>query len=330
MNFAEHQHASSRKSATPPIKAVWLDDQLDRLAYQITNLSINGVAVLCARDPMAAMKLLREHLPNIAIVDLVLKGEANGFDFIREAMFAYPDMAVVLLTAYPDDASHKLPEDLKQLPILSKPDILVLKDVYERSNFVAQIEKLARLPRTPGATSEDMMATSFPRLKTTPLFAWSSLKPFLGSGTSTLIAALPLIMGATEIAQLTTFGPSQLLTKLYLYLGGYAGLVPAWILYQSIVPREIKNHNDEISFFSAERTALIQPERYEHVKQLILASGATPANSQFLNAIAFFRLKDKSKPVARWLAACLLAAGAGALIFVSVWRLSEIITRALG
>jgi two-component system response regulator RegA len=68
----------------------------DRLQRAFVN---RGFIVFEAADYHEALARLREHLPDMAVVDLRMPGK-SGLEVVREAKKIHPDIAIVVLTGY--------------------------------------------------------------------------------------------------------------------------------------------------------------------------------------------------------------------------------------
>ncbi len=76
-----------------------LDDEdhfRERLARAFAK---RGFSVWDAPNVDAALALVREHHPEMAVVDLKMEGR-SGLDFVREALVLKPDLKIVILTGY--------------------------------------------------------------------------------------------------------------------------------------------------------------------------------------------------------------------------------------
>ena len=56
----------------------------------------------CVKDSAEAMEAMKKYKPNIALVDIRLKGE-SGIDICKEITEHYPDTKVLMLTSFGDD-----------------------------------------------------------------------------------------------------------------------------------------------------------------------------------------------------------------------------------
>ncbi len=90
-------------------KVVLIEDNLDlRMGYRQV-LSHAGYEVLCARDGEEGLPLVRDHHPDIVILDLLLPGRC-GLDVLRalKADSTTAQVPVLVLSSLPQSNEYKL------------------------------------------------------------------------------------------------------------------------------------------------------------------------------------------------------------------------------
>jgi DNA-binding NarL/FixJ family response regulator len=96
------------------MKKILIVEDMILLRDSLTNL-INGqedMRVICAiANAEGALDLCREVAPDLALIDVVTDGKANGIAVAAEIRAALPDIKIVIMTAMPDitflDAAKK-------------------------------------------------------------------------------------------------------------------------------------------------------------------------------------------------------------------------------
>jgi DNA-binding response OmpR family regulator len=63
---------------------------------------LKGHTVYTAEDAAAAMALVREHQPELALLDIMMPG-VHGIDLLREIKREHPDIKAVMITAVDDE-----------------------------------------------------------------------------------------------------------------------------------------------------------------------------------------------------------------------------------
>lgn len=100
---------------------ILLVDDNEELLFAFCRLFRNaGFEVSAAPDAESAIANLREIRPDIVLSDLRLPGR-SGLDVLRAVREAYPDVPVLLVTAYGDDATRDAARDLGAYAMLIKP-----------------------------------------------------------------------------------------------------------------------------------------------------------------------------------------------------------------
>lgn len=103
----------SRKAATlacPPRRVLVVDDSSFARRTTRGMLEKLGLEVLDAADGPTALSLLREHTPDVVLLDLMMTGGMSGFDVLAGIRAAASNVKVVIVTAdtQHDTAQHAL------------------------------------------------------------------------------------------------------------------------------------------------------------------------------------------------------------------------------
>jgi excisionase family DNA binding protein len=99
-----------------------------------------GYRVRCVTDALEGLKQVSRDAPDLILLDLVMPG-MTGPEFLRELRVTFPDLPVVIVTAYPDSNLMKQATQYAPLMLLAKP---VDAGLLERTVNMAVGEKLAR------------------------------------------------------------------------------------------------------------------------------------------------------------------------------------------
>jgi ActR/RegA family two-component response regulator len=73
-------------------------------------LEYHGFESFCATTPDAAMELARNDQPGVAVVDLGLPTEDQGWNLISRLKQSVPEISIVVLTGFPATAAKGHPE----------------------------------------------------------------------------------------------------------------------------------------------------------------------------------------------------------------------------
>lgn len=116
------------------MRVLVVDDDPDQVIVRCMLLAHHGFETTRAGDPVAALGAIREHLPDIVVVDLRLPTEQDGLQLIRELKKSFPGVQVVVLTG---SNAQKLK---------SKPELQDVADVIEKgTSCKALLDTLARI-----------------------------------------------------------------------------------------------------------------------------------------------------------------------------------------
>jgi len=133
-------------------KIVYVDDEMMLTSTFSTLMKIEGFKdVVVFNNPLEAIEYLKTETPDLIISDFLMP-EMNGLEFLREAKKLYPEVSMILLTAYADkENAIKTINEIGVYKYIEKPwdnDDLVMniKNGIERSHLLADLrEKIAEL-----------------------------------------------------------------------------------------------------------------------------------------------------------------------------------------
>jgi DNA-binding NtrC family response regulator len=80
------------------MRVLVVEDDPDQVIIRCMLLAHHGFETRRAGDPVAALKAIREDVPDIVVVDLGLPAEQDGLQLIRELKRSFPSVVVVVLT----------------------------------------------------------------------------------------------------------------------------------------------------------------------------------------------------------------------------------------
>jgi DNA-binding NtrC family response regulator len=84
-----------------PARLLIVDDEDGIRQVCLRVLSKCGYAVAASADAPSALKMLEEAPFDLVITDLSMPGPMNGVDLVKEIKTRWPEIHVVLMTAYP-------------------------------------------------------------------------------------------------------------------------------------------------------------------------------------------------------------------------------------
>lgn len=120
-------------SGNPPVTILVVDDNVrfrQQLHHVISKISPSAT-VYEAGDIAAAVRAAQRLLPNLALVDVVLKEGEDGLRCTRRIKGVSPATRVILISAYPDREFHRLGLESGAVAFLDKKDLdaLTLKQI---------------------------------------------------------------------------------------------------------------------------------------------------------------------------------------------------------
>ena len=104
-----------------PVLRILLVDDNEELLYSLCRTFRNaGYLVTSAPDAETAIDGLLETAPDVVLTDLRLPGR-SGLDVLRAVRDAFPDVPVLLVTAYGDEDTWGAARQLGAFAMLTKP-----------------------------------------------------------------------------------------------------------------------------------------------------------------------------------------------------------------
>ncbi len=91
-------------------KVLLVDDDHDQLALRSMLLEHHGFEPACASDPEAAIEMARSNQPGVAVVDLRLPTEDQGWRLISRLKQALPEVWIVVLSGSSRTCAANRPE----------------------------------------------------------------------------------------------------------------------------------------------------------------------------------------------------------------------------
>jgi CheY-like chemotaxis protein len=83
-----------------------VDDDPDQLAVRCMLLEHYGFHAFCASDANSGLQLAREHRPGIAVVDLRLPTEDEGWNLIASLKEILPEVSIIVLSGVAGDGAR--------------------------------------------------------------------------------------------------------------------------------------------------------------------------------------------------------------------------------
>lgn len=100
---------------------ILLVDDNEELLYSLCRIFRNaGFVVTSAPDAETAIEGLAEAAPDVVMTDFRLPGR-SGLDVLRAVRERFPDVPVLLVTAYGDDATFEAARELGAFAMMTKP-----------------------------------------------------------------------------------------------------------------------------------------------------------------------------------------------------------------
>ena len=133
-------------------KILYVDDDKLLTSTFSTLMKVEGFKdVVVYNNPIEAVEYLKTETPDLIISDFLMP-EMNGLEFLREAKKLYPEISMILLTAYADkENAIKTINEIGVYKYIEKPwdndDLIMnIKNGIERSHLLANLrEKIAQL-----------------------------------------------------------------------------------------------------------------------------------------------------------------------------------------
>ncbi|MBP3820654.1 response regulator [bacterium] len=133
-------------------KILYVDDDKLLTATFSTLMKVEGFRdVVIFNNPIDAIEYLNSNVPDLVISDFLMP-EMNGLDFLREVKKLYPEVSMILLTAYADkENAIKTINEIGVYKYIEKPwdndDLIInIKNGIERSHLLADLrDKIQKL-----------------------------------------------------------------------------------------------------------------------------------------------------------------------------------------
>ncbi len=135
-------------------KILYVDDDTLLTSTFSTLMKVEGFNnVVVFNEPQKAIEYLKTETPDLIISDFLMP-EMNGLEFLREAKKLYPEVSMILLTAYADkENAIKTINEIGVYKYIEKPwdndDLIMnIKNGIERSHLLADLrEKIEELEK---------------------------------------------------------------------------------------------------------------------------------------------------------------------------------------
>ncbi|WP_082000334.1 response regulator transcription factor [Arthrobacter sp. PAMC 25486] len=124
-----------------PIRALVVDDEPELADLMRRGLEMTGWEVKTANDGFAAIKIAREFVPDVLVLDVMMPG-MDGVELLQKLRTIYPDVPALFLTAK-DAVSDRVTglqsggDDYVTKPFSMKEVLLRLHRVVQRSGITA-------------------------------------------------------------------------------------------------------------------------------------------------------------------------------------------------
>src|SRR5574344_548293 len=133
-------------------KILYVDDDKLLTSTFCTLMKVEGFEdVTVFNNPVEAVEYLKKETPDLIISDFLMP-EMNGLEFLREAQKIYPEISMIVLTAYGDkENAIKTINEIGVYKYIEKPwdndDLIMnIKNGIERSHLLADLrDKIAQL-----------------------------------------------------------------------------------------------------------------------------------------------------------------------------------------
>ena len=112
------------------------DDAAQRMLYEV-ELSEEGYDVLLAKDGFEAIEKVREHRPDIVVLDLMMPN-MHGLDALRKMLSINPNIPVIIHTAY-SHYKNNLMSWAAEAYVVKSSDLTELKNALKRLLTVGEI-----------------------------------------------------------------------------------------------------------------------------------------------------------------------------------------------
>ena len=105
-------------------KILVVDDEIDICNFVKSFFEVRGFKVITAHDGDKAMDLLAKEKPQIVMLDLKMRRENEGLEYLPKIKAAAPKVKVLMVTATDDDDSIAKAKELGAEDYITKPLVL--------------------------------------------------------------------------------------------------------------------------------------------------------------------------------------------------------------
>lgn len=116
------------------------DDDAQRILYEI-EISEMGYEVILAKNGMEALKKMSQQKPDVVVLDLMLPG-MDGIELLRKILGTYPEVPVIIHTAY-SHYKDKLLSWAADAYIIKSSDLTRLKNAIQMSLSAKTLDNYA-------------------------------------------------------------------------------------------------------------------------------------------------------------------------------------------
>ncbi len=122
----------------PNGKILVCDNEIDICNFVKSFFEVRGFHVVTALNGDEAMKILEKERPNLVILDVMMRTDNEGLEYLPKVKAALPSAHVIMITGVDDEASIKKAKELGADDYITKP--LVLE--YLESTVMGKVKKL--------------------------------------------------------------------------------------------------------------------------------------------------------------------------------------------
>ena len=102
-------------------KILIVDDDMDYLFQMRLKVEQMGFETITAESQAEAEKIILEIKPDLCILDLMMESDDSGFILSYKIKRKYPDVPVIIVTAYDEPASRECAKKYGAVAFLRKP-----------------------------------------------------------------------------------------------------------------------------------------------------------------------------------------------------------------
>lgn len=105
-----------------PVQILIIEDEMiiaANISLQLTEMGYEVSGIIPRGED--ALRFVKKNLPDIALIDIQLKGQLDGIDTASKMQELYPNLAIIYLTANADEANFKRAKQTRPYGFISKP-----------------------------------------------------------------------------------------------------------------------------------------------------------------------------------------------------------------